>query len=208
MRKEFPPPLHDAEALLELLRAELEQIYASGYTAVPLAKDKKNPRLRRWTQSLCYLARPPLESLLELVEQQVLDHGANGLGVVMRNGVVCIDPDSPEAEPRLRAIIGPAMDEAPAVTGRRRAKLFFRTQDGKNPAGLNLQVSGLLDLLVRGKQAVVPPTIHPDTGVPYRWQGPSLSEVPIAKLPTLSYAEIEAIHREFGKAPSRCGLHV
>src|SRR5262249_22038707 len=103
MRKEFPSPLHDAEALLELLRAELEQLYASGYTAVPLAKDKKTPRLRRWTQSLCYLARPPLESLLELV----LDHGANGLGVVMRNGVVCIDPDSREAEPRLRAIIGP-----------------------------------------------------------------------------------------------------
>jgi hypothetical protein len=203
MRKEFPPPLQDAEALLELLRTELEQLYASGYTAVPLAKDEKNPRLRRWTQSLCYLARPPLESLLELVEQQVLNNGANGLGVIMRNGLVCIDPDSPEAEPRLRAIIGPAMDEAPAVVGRRRAKLFFRTQDSKNPAGLNLQVSGLLDLLVRGRQAVVPPTIHPDTGVPYRWQGPSLSEVPIAKLPVLHYDKIEAIHREFGKAPSK-----
>jgi hypothetical protein len=203
MHKEFPLPLHDAEALLELLRAELEQLYASGYTAVPLAKDEKNPRLRRWTKTFCYYARPPLESVIELVAQQVRNYGANGLGVVMRDGVVCVDPDSPEAEPRLRAIIGPAMDEAPAVIGRRCAKLFFRTQDSKNPAGLNLQVSGLLDLLVRGKQAVVPPTIHPGTAVPYRWQGPSLSEVPIAKLPTLSYAEIEAIHREFGKAPSK-----
>jgi hypothetical protein len=198
-----PPPPDDAEALLDLLQREVERLYASGFVLVPLAKDEKNPRLRRWTQSLCYRARPPLESLLQLVEQQVLDHGANGLGVVMRDGLVCVDIDNPKAEQRLREIIGPAMDQAPAVVGRRGEKLFFRTQDGKNPAGLNLHVDGLLDLLVRGRQAVVPPTIHPDTGVPYRWQGPSLSAVPIAKLPVLSYALIEAIHREFGKAPSK-----
>jgi hypothetical protein len=198
-----PPPPQDPEALLAFLQSEVERLYASGFTSVPLAKDEKNPRLRRWTNTLCYRAQPPLESLVELVEQQVLNHGANGLGVVMRDGLVCVDLDHPKAEQRLREIIGPAMDQAPTVVGRRGDKRFFRTQDGKNPAGLNLHVDSLLDLLVRGRQAVMPPTIHPETGVPYRWQGRSLSELPIAKLPVLSYAMIEAIHREFGNAPSK-----
>jgi len=197
-----PPPPQDAEALLDLLQREVERLYASGYTPVPLAKGKKNPRLRRWTKTFCY-ARPPLDSLIELVAQQVLNRGANGLGISMGDGVVCVDIDNPEPKQRLREIIGPAMDQAPTVVGRKGDKRFFRTQDGKNPPSLNLHVVGLLDLLVRGKQAVIPPTIHPETGKPYWWQGPSLSEVPIAKLPTLSYAAIEAIHREFGKAPSK-----
>jgi Bifunctional DNA primase/polymerase, N-terminal len=188
----YPPRPDDAEALLDLLQAEVERLYASGYTPIPLARDEKNPRLRRWTQSLCYRARLPLDSITELVAQQVLDRGANGLGVAMRDGIVCVDIDSPKSKQRLEEIIGPAMDEAPTVVGRRGDKRFFRTQDGKNPAGLNLHVDGLLDLLVRGRQAVVPPTIHPET-----------SEVPIAKLLALSYEVIEAIHREFGKAPSK-----
>jgi hypothetical protein len=203
MRKELlPPPLHDAEALLELLQAEVEKLYASGYMPVPLAKDEKNPRLRRWTKTFCHEARPPLDSLLELLAQQVLNYGANGLGIAMRNGLVCVDIDNPAATQRLREIIGSAMDQAPIVVGRRGDKRFFRTQDGKNPSGLNLHVQGLLDLLVRSKQAVIPPTVHPETGKPYWWNGPSMSDVPIAELPTLSYLEIEAIHREFGKAPS------
>jgi Bifunctional DNA primase/polymerase, N-terminal/Primase C terminal 2 (PriCT-2)/Helix-turn-helix domain len=198
-----PPPSQDPEALLSFLQSEVERLYASGYTPVPLAKDEKNPRLRRWTQSLCYRARPPLDSISELVAQQVLNRGANGLGVAMRDGIVCLDIDNPKAKRRLEEIIGPAMDQAPTVVGRRGDKRFFRTQDGKNPPSLNLHVDGLLDLLVRGRQAVIPPTIHPETGQPYYWQGPSLLEMPIAKLPALSYAVIEAIHREFGKAPSK-----
>jgi hypothetical protein len=198
-----PPPPHDAEALLAFLQSEVERLYASGYTPIPLAKDEKNPRLRRWTRSLCYRARPPLDSISELVAHQVLNRGANGLGVAMRDGMVCLDIDKPDAKQRLEEIIGPAMDNAPIVVGRRGDKRFFRTQDGKNPDGLNLHVGGLLDLLVRGRQAVIPPTIHPETGQRYYWQGRSLSEVPIAKLPALSYAVIEAIHQEFGKAPSK-----
>jgi hypothetical protein len=197
-----PPPPHDAEALLDLLQGEVERLYARGYTPLPLAKHEKNPRLRRWTQSLCYRARPPLDGVIELVAQQV-NRGANGLGVVMRDGLVCVDIDKPDAKQRLKEIIGPAMDEAPTVVGRRGDKRFFRTQDGKNPDGLNLHVGGLLDLLVRGRQSVVPPTIHPETRQSYYWQGRSLSDVPIAKLPALSYAVIEAIHREFGRAPSK-----
>jgi Bifunctional DNA primase/polymerase, N-terminal/Primase C terminal 2 (PriCT-2) len=198
-----PPPPHDAGALLDPLQAEVERLYASGYTPVPLAKDEKNPRLRRWTQSLCYRARPTLDGVSELVAQQVLNRGANGLGVAMRDGLVCVDIDKPDAKQRLEEIIGPDMDDAPTVVGRRGDKRFFRTQDGKNHTGLNLHVDHLLDLLVRGRQAVIPPTVHPETGQPYYWQGPSLSEVPIEKLPTLSYAVIEAIHCKFGKAPSK-----
>jgi hypothetical protein len=198
-----PPPPHDAEALLDLLQAEVDRLYASGYTPVPLAKDEKNPRLRRWTQSLCYCVRPPLDGVSELVAQQVLNRGANGLGVAMRDGLVCLDIDNPKSKQRLEEIIGPAMDQAPTVVGRRGDKRFFRTQDDKNPAGLNLHVDGWLDLLVRGRQAVIPPTVHPETGQSYCWQGPSLWEVPITNLPALSYEVIEAIHREFGKAPSK-----
>lgn len=41
------------------------------------------------------------------------------------------------------------------------------------------------ELLASKKLAVIPPTIHPDLGSPYQWQGPSLIEIPFEDLPII-----------------------
>ena len=45
--------------------------------------------------------------------------------------------------------------------------------------------AGVIDVLIGGKMTVVPPSIHPDTGTPYRWVGTSLLEADLASLPVL-----------------------
>ena len=41
------------------------------------------------------------------------------------------------------------------------------------------------ELLASKKLAVIPPTIHPDLGAPYEWQGQSLLDVPFEQLPII-----------------------
>jgi len=41
------------------------------------------------------------------------------------------------------------------------------------------------ELLASKKIAVMPPTLHPDLGAPYQWQGPSLLDIPFEQLPVI-----------------------
>lgn len=51
----------------------------------------------------------------------------------------------------------------------------------------------VVELLLRGTQSVVPPTIHPDTGQPYRWTGEALTEVALRDLPVFRAADLAAM---------------
>ncbi|WP_300440334.1 bifunctional DNA primase/polymerase [uncultured Mameliella sp.] len=98
---------------------------------------------------------------------------------------------------------------------------YYRPGDGLD--GLSARVrwydsgsdskSPVVELLLHGTQSVLPPTIHPDTGTPYRWlTDESLEDVPVDDLPEFGGTDLDALDREFGKigltrqAPRRvCG---
>ena len=58
----------------------------------------------------------------------------------------------------------------------------------------------LVELLLHGTQSVVPPTIHPDTGQPYRWLTPdTLEDTPLGDLPELPADPVARLDAELGK---------
>lgn len=58
----------------------------------------------------------------------------------------------------------------------------------------------LVELLLHGTQSVVPPTIHPDTGQPYRWLTPdTLEDTPLSDLPELPADPVGRLDAELGR---------
>lgn len=69
-------------------------------------------------------------------------------------------------------------------------KIHWHRDDKKTPA---------IDVLAKGAQTVMPPSIHPDTGQPYRWvSGQPLHELDIRTVPVFSDKLLDEI-KGFGK---------
>lgn len=70
----------------------------------------------------------------------------------------------------------------------------------------------IVELLLHGTQSVLPPTIHPDTGRPYEWQGGALTDTPIEELDEFGQGDLERLEAAFAalgltrKAPRRANL--
>jgi hypothetical protein len=58
----------------------------------------------------------------------------------------------------------------------------------------------VVELLLHGTQTVLPPSVHPDTGQPYRWITPdTLEDTDAGDLPIFGGDAFAALEREFGK---------
>ena len=101
------------------------------------------------------------------------------------NDVVAVDIDSDQHE--IVAAIESALGDLSFVqkAGRKGRTLFYRAGPAVVSKAFSINGERVLDLLCRGKQTVVPPTIHKDTGEPYRWLSGSLEHVSPESLPTL-----------------------
>jgi uncharacterized protein DUF3987/bifunctional DNA primase/polymerase-like protein len=63
---------------------------------------------------------------------------------------------------------------------------FYYGPDITESRSWNIDGKRVCDLIADGRQTVLPPTIHPDTGVPYRWVGDPLDLYDPDELPFLS----------------------
>ncbi len=109
-----------------------------------------------------------------------------GLGLACGfNGLVAADVDDPRVYAITREIFGPA--HAPVKVGRKGGTGFFcgvgiPARKFVERAVID-QATGkakrrpLVEILSVGSQTVCPPTVHPDTGKPYRWVSGSLEEI-------------------------------
>lgn len=91
-----------------------------------------------------------------------------GVGVACGLGLICIDIDF---EPAMDALLEMLPHSNVQKKGKKGISLFFRgntdvihSRNFRTPERV-----GLVDLLSEGKQTVLPPSIHPDTGEPYYW---------------------------------------
>ena len=101
------------------------------------------------------------------------------------NGVVAVDIDATQAE-IVQAIEGALPDISwVQKAGRKGRTLFYRAGPAVVSAAFNVNGDRVLDLLCKGKQTVIPPTIHKDTGRPYAWLSGSLEHVSPENLPML-----------------------
>lgn len=148
---------------------------------------------------------------------RMADAKSGGIGVACGyGGLIAIDVDHPDLIEPIRAILPPILVEK---VGRKGFTAFFRGDHRRddvewwekknygltvpNPENPEKPIRvGLLDFLAVGSQTVLPPSIHPDTGEPYRWTSErTLLNTPIADLPVFTdehRAEMERVLRAHG----------
>jgi hypothetical protein len=129
-----------------------------------------------------------------------------GIGVALGRGLICIDIDLEEAVGALLAILPASPVQK---KGRKGISLFYRgdTEIIRSKNFRTPERVGLVDLLAEGKQTVLPPSVHPDTGEPYYWwTDETLADYRLEELPELpeDIAErIGEVLRAFGYDPDR-----
>ncbi|KQT23099.1 MULTISPECIES: bifunctional DNA primase/polymerase [unclassified Bradyrhizobium] len=127
---------------------------------------------------------------------------AVGVGVATGfGGLVAVDIDGYDS------IIGPILSTLPPAIvvkiGRRGLTSFYRSIVPMKSRSYN-DASGirLLDFLSSGRQTVIPPSIHPDTGRSYYWwSDATLEDTALEALPVLTHehrAAMEDVLRSFG----------
>jgi hypothetical protein len=107
-----------------------------------------------------------------------------GVGVRMGRGIVALDYDNEEAALRVSEVMGGSPVNKAGVTAWTE---FYRTNSGVASEDF-VDENGelMLQVLSDGRQTVIPPSIHPDSGQPYRWtNGASLYDTKPDQLPEL-----------------------
>jgi hypothetical protein len=101
-----------------------------------------------------------------------------GIGLVLgprSKNVVRFDIDIPLDDPIAKALLA-ALPPTPVRNhGRRGVGLFYVSADARSR---KFVIDGrvIAEVLAEGRQCVLPPSTHPDTGRPYKWVGEGLLE--------------------------------
>jgi hypothetical protein len=90
----------------------------------------------------------------------------SNMGVLLGpSGLAVVEPDTPEARRALLELLGGELPNVPIVeSGDKSLHLYFLDQRQGNAE------RGGLELRAGGQQCVLPPSVHPKTGRPYRWR--------------------------------------
>lgn len=157
-----------------------------GYTPLPIMPGGKAPGsysvsgwrpMQGWSE---YCDRAPTPDEIGAWERWP----SAGVGIALGRGVIAVDIDRDDLIEPIKAAL-PA--HSIAKRGKKGLTLFFRGDTTKiRSRAFKIDGSTVLDLLARGKQTVVPPSIHPETGVPYVDEGFfGLTDTPVDELPEL-----------------------
>lgn len=153
-----------------------------GYFLVPLHPATKAAKDKQWTQ-------------LRMSEQDVVDHWDNdpdaniglllGVEVAPQVFLASIDIDTNDEviiERVQRSLSGPG----PIKRGKKGQTVIVRTRAPIKKVLIKAKpkTPAVIEVLAAGQQTVVPPSIHPETNLPYEWIGPrSLLEFDPQELP-------------------------
>ena len=164
-----------------------EKLIDNGYSAIPIMPGTKRPgnyRMKEWwgtSEWQRYCDRLPTEIEVELWNAwpdagvcAPLDHKLK---------VIDIDTDDPEL---MAAVLAVLPDSEVKKRGNKGFSAFYRGSPAIVSAPFSVGKTRVVDLLAYGRQTVLPPTIHPDTGQPYHWLGnETLENTDIESLPLL-----------------------
>lgn len=170
---------------------EYKKYVSAGKVVIPLFG--KAPKLSGWNN---YQFSAPSEAIYTSWETGT--SGTN-IGILLGkcNNLVAVDIDDayPDEERLIMAVLPPT----PAVRfGKKGRQMFYRYtpavekkvkfEDGKRC---------IVEILTNGQQSVLAPSIHPDTGKPYSWEGNPLYEL-FDELPALPDNFVEVLERVLG----------
>lgn len=157
----------------------------------------KIPKDKNWQ---VYCKDRATEAEVEKWEQEFPDHNVGlCMGFEVRPGwaIVGVDIDEPDYQEKVERAIGAL------VSGKRGAKgatWFALAPHGTKSRSIKMTKAlggkTLVDFLAVGKQTVIPPSIHPNSGEPYYWLGTPLTDFPVDLLPKVNdglILELQAI---------------
>jgi P4 family phage/plasmid primase-like protien len=165
--------------------------WEAGYSPLPL--NGKRPLLKNWPSYCDNL--PKAEARAEWLTRYPSAGSGLALGKELVPGyrLAAIDVDDDRFVSVAEAIIGPG---APAKIGKK-GKTFIllieKAKDLKSTALRSASGSPVIDLLISDKQTVIPPSVHPEIGKPYRWVDRSLLEFGIDEIPRLVRRQVELL---------------
>jgi hypothetical protein len=166
-----------------------ERLVEQGYAVIPIKPGTKEPGFfsnGNWIGLTAWPSRYNGRASLQKERERWGQAGA-GLGVLggpASGGLVGIDIDT-EA-PELLAVLLPLLP--PTTVKKSGAKGETRFYHGPNIATRKWSIDGkcVVEIIGPGRQTVLPPTVHPDTGEPYRWTGAeTLEDLQPQELPAL-----------------------
>jgi hypothetical protein len=169
--------------------AHAHQLIENGYSPLAIKPGTKRPLCDKWDSFRTEVIKA------EEIDATAQVWPAAGLAVAGGyNGLVPIDVDTEDEA--IRAIIRKKLPTALVVKkGNRGATAFYR---GRVRARKLLGIAGhhLVEVLTSG-QAVVPPTVHPDTRQPYRWMTErTLFNTRVDELPEVTEADLTRLEEE------------
>jgi putative DNA primase/helicase len=171
-----------------IFATEAPKYWAKGLSVIPLRIREKRPVLDRWTQYADALpAEVEREQWLELYDGNNI-----GLALGPQSGLIAIDVDTEDLA--VQSALRELLPWSPWTRIGRKGWVSVYKYDGQRTFQIrNADTGGVvLELLSKGRQVVLPPSIHPDTGVAYEANCP-LYEV-LDSVPELP-REFEAIVR-------------
>jgi hypothetical protein len=178
--------------------ARLAALYRQqGYAPVPVRPGSKAPCLPGWSRWCAELPPPAL------VRSWIDRYPGAGLAVALgpASGIVALDLDHDldGLHTRILSVTGPS------PIGKRGAKgpTYFYRHGGERSRSFTRGGLSVAEVLATGRLAVVPPTLHPDTGQPYEWlTALTLLDCNPSSLPCLAAAAVAALF-EMPCRPSR-----
>ena len=179
------------EVALALLR--------KGYIPLRIEPGSKGPK------SLGWQVDTPTEESVTRVFARTSNLGVR-TGDVQKDGtcLLGIDVDIEEAE-LIRCVERAIGEKVPVKQGKKGYTYIVRVDREVKTQKIAWMRDGkktpAIDILCRGAQTVIPPSIHPDTKLPYRWvSGTPLHEVEYRELPVFGMSLLDEI-RGFCKNP-------
>ena len=169
-------------------RRDSAALLRNGYSPLPIRRGTKIPDLLAWSDKC---ANP-----MNNTEIEIASFRNPYLGVACGfNSLTGADVDTDEE--RLQQIIAEVIGKSPVIKrGRRGRTPFYQWEGGEAPNRDFKDRKGgmIIQLLGMGRQTVIPPTVHPETGQPYEWETErTLFNTNVRDLPKLNQAKLEAL---------------
>ena len=168
-----------------------------GYSVIPIRPNAKGPLIKDWSEFSTRLPAPN-----ELATWRSSFNKANiGLCCGDVSGVIAFDFDLDPTNPEQKAIYDAIKDLLPASPfekiGKKGFTRFFKYSGETNIkkiVTLGSKKTSVYEVLSTKNQTVLPPSIHCDTGLPYRWTGKALHEVSASDLPVLDKSVLQKLN--------------
>ncbi len=157
-----------------------------GLSLIPIKPGEKRPLETNWSQ---FCDRLPTETECEAWEAR--GHQSYGLALGPASGVMFVDIDSDDA--KVLNAVKPSPIRKRGKKGESRAFRF-------DPNVPSTKIAGIIDILAYGRQTVLPPTVHPETGKPYFWLTPdTLENFNTQDLPLFTIDDLDDLRRALGE---------